>query len=97
MQVPYIANQFLWCATLAKMQQEEILEYMKGHDVFMIRTSESQIHHTGLMLHKWWEMPGTTFPDGYESRQILHIIWEAKDFSLLSWYVYSLATTSCLT
>jgi len=43
------------------MQQEEILEYMKGHDVFMIRTSESQIHHTGLMLHKWWEMPGTTF------------------------------------
>ena len=80
MRVPYIANEVLWCTTVAQMELEQILQHMQGHNVFLIRTSKSQIRHTGVMPHAWWESPGATLPPGYESRRIPEIMEEAQAF-----------------
>ncbi|KIM65073.1 hypothetical protein SCLCIDRAFT_22889 [Scleroderma citrinum Foug A] len=65
---------------MAQMELEQILQHMQGHNIFLIRTSESQIHHTGVMPHAWWENPGATLPPGYESHRILEIMEEAQAF-----------------
>ena len=80
MRVPYIENEVLWCTTVAQMELEQILWHMQGHNVFLIRTSESQIHHTGVMPHAWWENPSATLAPGYESHWIPEIMEEAQAF-----------------
>ena len=80
MRVPYIENEVLWCTTVAQMEPEQILWHMQGHNVFLIRTSESQIHHTGVMPHAWWENPSATLAPGYESHWIPEIMEEAQAF-----------------